>query len=211
MLDRDIALLSSKNKVSIVAREKVTYDFLKQNFKCNVMLTPDIVLSSKYNSNYNKRSDIGLLCLRNDIEKKLTDQDHRELNDMLSEYVSAVKFVDTQKSWKISTRDRNDALDGFIRNIQNSRIVITDRLHGMVFCAITGTPCIVFENYNHKVRGTYNWISGLQYIKLVNNIDEARRLLDTDFWRREYEYDVEKILPKYNVIIDEVRKQYYEK
>lgn len=32
-------------------------------------------------------------------------------------------------------------------------LVITDRIHGMIFAAITGTPCIALSNY--KIKGTY--------------------------------------------------------
>lgn len=56
------------------------------------------------------------------------------------------------------------------KDFQKSKLVITDRLHGMVFCAISGTPCIAFSNYNHKVKGTYDWIKDLDYIKYVDNI-----------------------------------------
>ena len=53
---------------------------------------------------------------------------------------------------------------------RNSKLVITDRLHGMVFSAITKTPCIVTKSLDHKVIGTYEWIKNLNYIKLVEDL-----------------------------------------
>ena len=37
----------------------------------------------------------------------------------------------------------------------SARLVITDRLHGLIFSAITNTPCIAFDNLSGKVHGTY--------------------------------------------------------
>lgn len=46
-----------------------------------------------------------------------------------------------------------------LNEISQLDIVITDRLHGMIFCYITGTPCIVFDNDNHKISETYKkWL-----------------------------------------------------
>ncbi|MFB8735822.1 polysaccharide pyruvyl transferase family protein [Bacillus sp. SL00103] len=32
-----------------------------------------------------------------------------------------------------------------------AQVVVTDRLHGMIFCAITKTPCVVLRSFDHKV------------------------------------------------------------
>lgn len=50
--------------------------------------------------------------------------------------------------------------------------MITDRLHGMIFCAITGTNCIVLNSKSPKLRGCYEWIKHLGYIRFVENIDD---------------------------------------
>ena len=58
----------------------------------------------------------------------------------------------------------------------------------MIFCAITGTPCVVFDNSNKKISGVYNqWLKDIDYIKLFTNeqkneaITEAKKLFDTEF------------------------------
>ena len=45
----------------------------------------------------------------------------------------------------------------------------TDRLHGMIFAFITGTPAIVFSNNNHKIEGAYEWIKDCGYIYFIKN------------------------------------------
>ena len=41
----------------------------------------------------------------------------------------------------------------------SAKLVITDRLHGMVLSAMTNTPTLAFSNCNYKVKGIYDWIS----------------------------------------------------
>ena len=50
--------------------------------------------------------------------------------------------------------------------------VLTDRLHGMIFGIITGTPCVVIDNKNHKISEVYNsWLKDYSNIKLVERVD----------------------------------------
>ena len=52
----------------------------------------------------------------------------------------------------------------------------------MIFCVITGTPCIVFNNFNHKIEFSYkNWLSHLDYIKFTttNNVDNIIELIES--------------------------------
>ncbi|UKI29230.1 MAG: polysaccharide pyruvyl transferase family protein [Clostridium sp.] len=37
--------------------------------------------------------------------------------------------------------------------MQNQKVIVTDRLHGLIFFAlITNTPCIVISSYNQKLK-----------------------------------------------------------
>lgn len=57
-----------------------------------------------------------------------------------------------------------------LQEFSTVRLVITDRLHGMVFSVITGTACIAFRNY--KIEGIYKWIEYLQYIQFRDSVEE---------------------------------------
>lgn len=40
----------------------------------------------------------------------------------------------------------------------------------MIFCYLTNTPCLAFDNDNHKVKETYDlWLKDCEFIKLVSN------------------------------------------
>ncbi|MGU9505010.1 polysaccharide pyruvyl transferase family protein, partial [Bacillus paralicheniformis] len=47
-------------------------------------------------------------------------------------------------------------------------LVVTDRLHGMLFSILTRRPCLVFANNNHKIESTIStWLQDVRSVKLV--------------------------------------------
>ena len=86
------------------------------------------------------------------------------------------------------------------KDFQKYELVITDRLHGMVFCAISGTPCIVFGNYNQKVKGTYEWIKNLPYIKYIDSMDNINLEIDNllKIKDRGLDFSMIELKSKYN-------------
>jgi pyruvyl transferase EpsI len=59
----------------------------------------------------------------------------------------------------------------------HARLVITDRLHGMIFAAITGTACIALDNRSGKVSGSYEFIKDLDYIRFLASPDGIEQLI----------------------------------
>mgnify|MGYP002520369981 CR=1 FL=1 len=87
-----------------------------------------------------------------------------------------------------------------------AKVLVTDRLHGMVFAAITGTPCIVLSNYNHKVKGTYEWIRYLPYIRYAESVDDVEKYLPEILALENCEYDNKPLLPYFERIAEVVKK-----
>ncbi|MBQ3047619.1 MAG: polysaccharide pyruvyl transferase family protein [Clostridia bacterium] len=160
--------------LTVVAREKISYEQMKVEFNNNtILLSPDIVLSSNYTKKYNytRKNQILFLC-RKDLEKSISDKNISHLKELLKNNYSLLEN-DTYKYYDMFDVTRNCELKKIFKQIAKSKLVITDRLHGMIFCAITNTPCIVLPNYNHKIKSTYyNWLEKFEYIKFVENIDE---------------------------------------
>ena len=59
-----------------------------------------------------------------------------------------------------------------LEQFKKAKLIITDRLHGMIFAAITSTPCIALGNYNHKIKSCSETLEHLGYIKYVDNVEE---------------------------------------
>lgn len=177
-LDGEKELLKTKkiynahNNLTIMAREKKSYEIMKENFKNNkIILNPDMVLylNNLFSANINGRSYI-MTCLRNDKESLLKEEKDKFIDKLKKEYSNVVVY-DTVLKREVYKKDREKELNKMFNKFRQAKVVITDRLHGMVFAAITKTPCIVTKSLDHKVTGTYEWIKSLNYIKLVDNLE----------------------------------------
>lgn len=164
-------------KLLVFLREKYSYDYFKQNFEgIKTFLVPDIVLYfDKYKTQHNIRKNI-LLCFRNDLEK--TQDVSKYIKQKLSYLNETFLATDMTVNHLVLPHKRTKEVSKKLNEFGNSRLVITDRLHGMIFAAITETPCIVILSKSHKVKGVYQWIKHLDYIKLIENISEIKSAAD---------------------------------
>ena len=173
-LEKSKKIFSQAKDLTIFAREEKTYEFICKEYKnAKSYLVPDIVLSLKENFN-EERNDI-LLCLRDDVEGKLNKNIKTEIYDIAKKYGS-VKLIDTVEKYSIPIKNRDIQVKNKIKEFAKAKLVITDRLHGMIFASITGTPCVVLGNYNYKVEGVYQWIKevdkNILFEKDIENINE---------------------------------------
>ena len=131
--------------------------------------------------------------MRSDKEMLLSAAERTRIKDALTERYSDVVFKDTVDVTldECSPENFRTTLESFWAELRSKKVVVTDRLHCMIFCAITGTPCIVFDNSNNKISGVYDeWLSGCDFIKmckkidvesLLNDVDEMMKLHSSDF------------------------------
>ena len=75
----------------------------------------------------------------------------------------------------------------------------------MIFCLITDTPCIVLNNYNHKIIGTYDWISNNKFIKFVNCAEEFSNVLQELDNLEVRKFDRSYLKPYYDKLVLEVK------
>jgi len=161
--------------LTFVAREQQSFEMMRQVFlKNQVVLTPDIVLSLNKTEPVFKRKGV-VLCLRDDAEKLMTNEEQRKLLNLVKHNFKSHFNYDTHiKRDKLSLKERNSELNKIWTAFKKSELVITDRLHGMIFCYITNTPCIVFNNNNHKIEGSYQWLKHSSNINLLNKFSEQK-------------------------------------
>lgn len=170
-LNIDKSIYEEHKNLVICARENVTYKWLRETYpNIKSLLTPDIVLYLKTNDKKNKREKIALLCLRKDAEKSINDESTVNINKIVSKYYK-IKYTDTVVKKRITEKNREEELKEKLEEFSNAELIITDRLHGMIFAAITETPCIAIGNYNYKVKGVYEWIKNLEYVEFIDNLD----------------------------------------
>ena len=143
-----------------------------------------------------------VISLRRDLEKTRTDaQEEAVISFAETEFNRNIRFLDTDKDYNITSNDRKVEISQFFNEYRSAELVITDRLHGMIFSAITGTPCIVINSRSPKVKGCYEWIKNLDYIKFcddVNNIEKIYRSIP----KGPHKYDNSHLQPYF----DELKK-----
>lgn len=182
-LEADKTFYDSIDNLTVCLRDKKSY-----NIVCNKVipvsrcyLCPDIVmlLNLSKNDNYdcNNQDDV-LLCLRKDHEKILSDETIKRIENEIKKNGLNYRYTDTTVDYIIYENECENELNKKWNEFRNAKLVITDRIHGMVFAAINGVPCIAFGNISDKVKGAYEWISYLEFVHYIENVNELDKLGD---------------------------------
>lgn len=171
-----VAYSSNKN-LYIFARESKSFEIYQKNFKDNnIFLVPDIVLSLKEKRNFDRKNIT--ICLRKDKEQNLKEENKKELLNEIEKKYGKLTYKDTHLGdVKVSIELREKILKEYFDEFSRAKVIITDRLHGMIFSVITGTPCIVLNNNNHKIEYTYkNWLKDVKWISFLDTFNKNRIL-----------------------------------
>lgn len=179
-------IVNQQENMYFFAREKNTYDLLTKEMNLSskrCKLFPDVVLFSNLKQlNITKniqRREIGL-CLRNDCEGTLSKKQILKIQNILNtKYGCYCKIEMAYDHVEVPIWLRKIFVKKKFRDFSTKKLVITDRLHGMLFAAVTGTPCIVIDNVSKKVSGVYEWIDELTYVKLLSDINEIENAIDS--------------------------------
>lgn len=189
-------IYKSHNDFSICAREKKSYKVAQKLLSNNekVYLFPDMVELFDKSSEYHLRNRAGI-CFRSDEESILSEQQKKDICSYVKE---DMLVFDMHTEEYVGINDRKQVVDRIIKMVSSLKYVITDRLHCMLLCAITGTPCISLNNLTGKVYGVYEWIKSNKYIHLAEDMSSIKKLIcicEND--KENYQYDSEQIKIKF--------------
>jgi exopolysaccharide biosynthesis predicted pyruvyltransferase EpsI len=173
--------------LTLFAREPYSYEIMRSLYKNRVEITPDMVLSMPPYESAGDREG-ALLILRSDVEAALDIGQYFAIKNKLAQSGLPVEVSDTRLSRRIPFENREKELNAFFEKMASKKIVVTDRLHAMIFSAITGTPCIAFGNYNHKVLGGYQWLKDLGYIRFCDSAEEFDQAFQSLDLGKKYSY-----------------------
>lgn len=184
-------IYSEHPNLMMFVREKQSYEFMQKYFpSVKSVLVPDIVTLLDINIVEQKRKDI-LFCMRDDLEKKVTDEQLVEIQKILKKTYpnEQIKNIDTVVPYMVTERKRRKEVTYKLEQFKKAKLIITDRLHGMIFATITATPCIAFGNSNGKVKNMYDWLKYNEYIKYVDDIEDFKSIVNILDIERKYSYD----------------------
>ena len=140
-----------------------------------------------------------LFCFRQDREKTLESGVVRQIEDYLLEKSVSFRYTTTVLTKPVSSEQSLLALEKKLEEFRGARVVVTDRLHAALFSAVTGTPCVAFDNLTKKVSGVLAECGGTGAPYLAKNATDA--LIKT----KEYLYANEPIFfeaPSFEELID---------
>lgn len=172
----------------------------------NAELVPDIVLTIPPKPHYEYNGKI-LLCLRNDVEKLISKEQEQIIRDELEKFGDVV-ITDTVYPNVFPLDRRNEKLQKIWKNFSECSLVVTDRIHGMVFSYITNTPCIAVGNYNHKVESEYKWLETSENIKFIKDIGALADIVPVLFEKRS---NNKAFVSEFDSVAERVKKCFEQK
>ena len=186
VIEEDKLLFENHPNLFVTLREAISYRYFNDHIKCTgnsrIFLAPDMALYLKYDSSTNKNGV--LMCMRKDKERTINDSENNKVVKALIENnYKNVKYTDTAYDGLVARKERLNLLNEKIDEIAGAELIITDRLHGMVLAAITGTKCIAITSKSHKIIGVYEWLSDIVSVYVVennNSIPECIKNINSD-------------------------------
>lgn len=190
--------------LTVFVRERKSYDFMKNNLpEVKSFLVPDMVLSLNVPDFKAERNGV-LFCVRTDHEGLGYDFD--KLKGFIKTKYNNFQCenIDNLTGTRILPFQRKHLVNNQLRRFASAKLIVTDRLHGMVFAAITGTPCIALDNSSGKVSGVYEWIKNNEYIRVCKDINEAEQAVGELDLNTTYHFDKSGIQKAMNPLYEEL-------
>lgn len=135
------------------------------------------------------RPDGALLCLRRDMEARLTEEMRQHIYSIAVKSLGKADWFDTYLNHNISKADREAVLSEIFAVFRRHKLVITDRFHGVAFAYLTNTPCIALDNTYAKVKNGCQWFIHTNYIFFIPTVDALAQALERAVKLRHLEYD----------------------
>jgi pyruvyl transferase EpsI len=188
--------------LTVIARDPRSGELARELFpSARTFCMPDFVLSlpSRQPGKKNNPPKV-LLCLRNDTESSLTAEQKIELAYNLPHESSC---YDTTIDKPIKVNEREAVLEHTLDLFQDHDIVVTDRLHGVIFSVLCKMPCVVLPTVDHKLTSAMYWFRNIPFIILAENLKEVPALIEKGLaaqsfeapdWNAKYFNNIPKII-----------------
>lgn len=154
-LEKSAKIYNSHRDLTLYVRGEINMSLARAYFAgVNVVLMPDMVHILRSNYGFDRNGI--LLCLRNDEEGKLNQEQRETVIRAANAAFETVNRTTNMHSGDVSRENRGFVVRSELMRFARHQLVVTDRLHGMIFSAVTGTPCVVFSSGDHKIKDYYH-------------------------------------------------------
>lgn len=163
--------------LTIFARGHKSEEKMKENFKNSKIynyIDIALILEKKYNY---ERNGI-FLCLRDlDDESGLVEGQAADILKIVKKYDINYEKSNNMYSNNIYKNLRDYVVNTELEKVSKHKIIVTDRLHGLIFSIITKTPCVLISSYNYKINDFYEFVKDSNAIffidKDLNKLEDA--------------------------------------
>ena len=154
-LEKSAKIYNRHPDLTLYVRGMESFNFARTHFgNVKTVLMPDMVHLLQTDYRFDREGI--LLCLRDDKEGLLPDGLKAKLKDDMAALAGTVTYRNNMNEVDIGREIRGMVVRGELMRFARHQVVVTDRLHGMIFSAVTGTPCVVLASFNQKIREYYN-------------------------------------------------------
>lgn len=167
--------------LTLCLRENNSYQFCVNNYpdvKEKFVLLPDMALYSfdDIKSIHSASSKLILFSIREDAESEGKQDFYIHLKQLLTDQGYICRDTSTVIKKKIvKQKDRELIIADKIDEFSKADLVITDRLHSMIFSLLAGTKCCAVDNVTHKIGGVYkSWLVGFPGLLYFETADELK-------------------------------------
>ena len=166
----------------IICRDENSLSSAQKLFpKVNLYLTPDLVTSWQPESeNLPMKRNGVLFVLRNDKEKVRDDNLVGILQQSLHRQGEPFQIIDTVIPNLADMSAYRSKILEIRKKMRQSCVVITDRLHGMIFSIMTGTPVLAMKSLDTKISSGIRWFDDLEWVRDISSVkpSEAESLMN---------------------------------
>jgi len=165
----------NKNLV-ILTRDPKSFEFAKTYFpNTKSMLFPDIVCSYPFELNFDRNGILSCIRDVND-ESGLTQEQYNSVVETIKNLGLPVDYTVNRHSTNVISQNlRSFIVNEQLKNFARHKIVITDRLHGLIFSIVTKTPCVVLKSEDHKIKEFMHFLKDLNAVTFIDtNVDELK-------------------------------------
>lgn len=184
-LCKDKAFYHGRENLVLMCREPVSYEILAKNLGCKVLMVPDFAFNLKPTLSPRAREG-ALVALRSDHESRFSSQAKQQILNLVREMMPVtsrdVNWYASGKSattrlGNINDQNRHQIINTVLAQYQGFKVVVTDRLHVMIFSAITRTPCVcISDKIPHKSSGYKSLVgNSIKFVNRIGEIPEAIR------------------------------------
>lgn len=171
-----LEVCNSHSDLTIMLRDQKSYLTAAQLFDNSVkmFLIPDVVLSLKYKKVGQRFGS--LVCIREDKESRGINKNI--VKAFLTGKGLNPKEISTVSEKEVYLDNREICLEDLLTQFCAAEVVVTDRLHAVIFCVITNTPCVAFDSVSEKVSEIFRWLPSNARVIFCDHVELLERCLE---------------------------------